>query len=81
MAKTMKNVVREMREIRDLVETAYAQIKRGMATGKYEDLESLRITLIAIADGLNAVIDELELDAVVDAITELDAGDRNDGNQ
>jgi len=81
MAKTMKNVVREMREIRDLVETAYAQLKRGMATGKYEDLESLRITLIAIADGLNAVIDELELDAVVDAITELDAGDRNDGNQ
>jgi len=67
MAKTMKNVVREMREIRDLVETAYAQLKRGMATGKYEDLESLRITLIAIADGLNAVIDELER-----------VGDRND---
>jgi len=69
MAKTMKNVVKEMREIRDLVETAYAQLKRGMASGKYEDLESLRITLIAIADGLNAVIDELER-----------VGDGNDGN-
>ena len=69
MAKTMKNVVREMREIRDLVETAYAQLKRASATLKYEDLESLRITLIAIADGLNAVIDELER-----------VGDRNDGN-
>ena len=68
MAKA-KNVVKSLTEIRDLVETAYAQLKTAMATRKYEDLESLRITLIAIADGLNAVIDALEM-----------VGDRDDGN-
>ena len=83
MAKTTKNVVREMREIRELMETAYNQLKTAMASMRYEDLESLRKTMIDVIIRINDVIDELELDTVVDAITELDierVGGRNDGN-
>jgi K+-sensing histidine kinase KdpD len=84
MAKA-KNVVQSLTEIRDLMETAYNQLKTAMVSMRYEDLESLRKTMIDVIIKVNDVIDTLELDAVVDAITELDAlervGDRNDGNQ
>ena len=83
MAKA-KNVVQSLTEIRDLMETAYNQLKTAMVSMRYEDLESLRKTMIDVIIKVNDVIDTLELDAVVDAITELDAlervGDRNDGN-
>ena len=81
MAKTTKNdVVKSLTEIRDLMETAYNQLKTAMASLRYEDLEGLRKTMIDVIIRINDVIDELELDAVIDAITELDAGGRNDGN-
>ena len=79
MAKTT-NVVKEMREIREEMEMAYSQLKTAMASMRYEDLESLRKIMIGVIIKVNGVIDELELDAVVDAITELDVGDGNDGN-
>ena len=75
MAKTTKNVVQSLTEIREVLETAYNQLK---------NLESLRKTMIDVIIRINDIIDTLELDAVVDAITELDTlervGDRNDGN-
>jgi len=71
MAKTTKNdVVQSLTEIREMMETAYNQLKTAMATRKYEDLESLRKTMIDVIIRVNAVIDEIER-----------VGDRNDGNQ
>ena len=84
MAKAKNDVVQGLTEIRELMETAYNQLKTAMASMRYEDLERLRKTMIDVIIKVNDVIDELELDAVVDTITELDAlervGGRNDGN-
>jgi hypothetical protein len=63
MAKA-KNVVQSLTEIRDLMETAYNQLKTAMVSMRYEDLESLRKTMIDVIIKVNDVIDELELDAV-----------------
>ena len=72
MAKTTKNdVVQSLTETREMLEMAYNQLKTAMTTRKYEDLKSLRKTMIEIIIRTNAVID---------AITELDVGDGNDGN-
>jgi len=80
MAKTTKNVVQSLTEIREEMEMAYNQLKTAMVSLRYEDLEGLRKIMIDVIIRVNDVIDELELDAVVDAITELDVGDGNDGN-
>ena len=64
MAKA-KNVVQSLTEIRDLMETAYNQLKTAMVSMRYEDLESLRKTMIDVIIKVNDVIDTLELDAVV----------------
>ena len=81
MAKTTKNdVVQSLTVAREMLEVAYNQLKTAMASLRYEDLEGLRKIMIGVIIKVNDVIDELELDAVVDAITELDVGDGNDGN-
>ena len=74
MAKAKNDVVQGLTEIRELMETAYNQLKTAMASMRYEDLERLRKTMIDVIIKVNDVIDELELD------TER-VGDRNGGNQ
>jgi len=73
MAKAKNDVVQGLTEIRELMETAYNQLKTAMASMRYEDLERLRKTMIDVIIKVNDVIDELELD------TER-VGDRNDGD-
>ena len=78
LMKKKNNVVQSLTETREMLEVAYNQLKTAMVSLRYEDLESLRKIMIDVIIRVNDVIDELELDAVVDAITELDVGGGNE---